>query len=468
MSTLQNLRSTLLEAIECVDTMSIACPTYSHTLTPEQFGAVGDGVTDDYEALKSLATATVDGCTVNFRADANYCIDRIKDIGNRRVKVTPFGINDVDDIIYHANNIKLNLNGAKITHKRVDRFDDNGNLPYSGIASVTPFFFDRCTNVELVGPGTICGPAGVSTLEDGVGAGPNHGIVVFGGCNINIRNVTSTQWQSDGLWIGGYQDQFGPATGVRETAKNVTTYDCTFNNNARLGVAVVGCQNYVDYRSHMSYSGNTSYGWHSPACGVDVEPLPFNNLTTSATFNQTKFVDNCGCVAAVNDQNIVVNEVVFNQINAVKSIGSPSCRVVDHYLVANSDISVNGGSFLNTGVRATDGRIEIKDANFDMNNGENILFLIGSSISSLINNDISYDGPAASTARAIDQRNATSTFDNNRISATFGPHDQNGSDLLATLINANGNTWNAPLGSLTWDVVYSGTSSNETYNGNVA
>lgn len=422
-------------------------------LRPEQFGAIGDGVANDYIALREMARAVGKGDVVQFGESKDYFVCAQKDIGKRRVRVTPYGASGNHDIIYKADNFKINLNGASIKSGAINRVDDNDDAPYSSIGIVCPFFFDRCKGVVFGEGGNVIGPAQSSTHADTIGAGPNHGIVVFGGQDLEINDIKSTQWLSDGLWMGGYQNQYGPATGERETARNVTTNRCAFDNNARLGVAAVGVDNYVDNNSSMSYNGQTQYGWHSPACGIDVEPLPFNTRLTSATLQGTSLIDNTGCVLAINDQNAVIGNVILDNIRAEKTIDSAAHRATSNYLVANSDFTLKNSQLINVGVRSTDGLGVILGNTVTMNDGRNILFAYKDGSLLVYGNEIIYRSINPSKAKAIDIRN-NSAFTNNKVIADMSAHDQVGSDLLADIASGSGNTWETSLEiSKSWQVI---------------
>lgn len=391
------------------------------------FGAVGDGVTNDYPALRRMASAVVDHTTVNLRAEAVYRLGGFKDIGGRRVRVTPYGLNGVDDIIIRADDVVINLNGATLRHDRVDRVPYQ-DTTYSHIATICPLFLDRCNRVRVNGPGSLEGPASTSTKTSGLAEGPCHGACVYGGDDIVFREVTFEGWLADGLWVGAYDE----VARDRVTAGRVTTEACLFSHNARQGVSVVGCNDYRDFASTMRDTGNTAYGFHSPGAGVDVEPLPFQSLPTNARFEGTQLINNTGCALVASEVHTPVDLVELTNVKASFDLGTAKNRQVAQSLIgATGNFVVRGATLENIRLRAGDGGVVyatgVVVSNIDPAVG--CVEQLETATMTIENSTFSIASRSSMTVVPISMRNGS--FSDNTVFIAGSAHDGAVSDLAA-------------------------------------
>lgn len=438
-------------------------------LTPEMFGAVGDGVEDDYDALVSLATAastSAEEVHVLFGKERTYFISQVKDIGSRRVRVSPFGENGVNDVIYgEAFSGYIMMNGATILHDVVNRDDDNGDFPYSKTASVTPFFFDRSADAKLVGPGFVKGPAQLSSLGDGVTAGPCHGIVSYGVAKLSISNIEVAYWQADGVWIGAYLDE---ATGQRRTAGKVETVGIHCHNNARMGITDTGCEDWTDKGSTFEASGDTAYGAHNPSLAVDIEILPRQSAESRATLEGSILENNMGGVLAVSDNYSFGVTAKFKKCQLHRDMGLTKLRAVSAYAMTGKNAKVTYEECLlsNVGIRTSDGLTDVvrsKWANFDP---ETLcIFGFRDSVVNVSDSEFSIDPQTAVRFGSV--RIDTGSFVNNNVavsrSASNGAANQNIAQF-GVGCSASGNAWETDqTGPGSFAVTYRGASSSETH-----
>lgn len=442
--------------------------TLPATYTPEQFGAVGDGVHDDYPALLALSKALVDGCVVNFDSNACYFIDQVKGIGDRRVKITPYGENGVDDIVFNRlKGVTINFNGCSFKHSKVDRFDDNGDFPYSKKSTVCPVFLSQCYDMTVNGPVNIKGPADISSLGEGVSAGPCHGLVVYGGGNVFLNDINCEKWLGDGIWIGAYLDE---DTGERDTTGLVVTKNCKGFRNARQGVSVTGCAAWVDIDGVYEQSGNTNYGWHNPACGIDIEPLPKNSQPTTVFLKGTKLIDNEGGVIAVNDHWGRVRLVDMDEVLFHRELDTVKRRAVGSSLIFGSDkVVIRRSEITNCCVRSTRGNVQI--ANTLSENKDTTtpsVFCINDSRLDMSASKFEYaaESKAKVTPFRVDKG---SLFDNEFVLGSKA-HDSIGSDGAAIIkdVDRELNHWVAESGiSNSWNVNAEKKSKTDTFSGNI-
>ncbi|WP_156372896.1 hypothetical protein [Deinococcus sp. Leaf326] len=416
--------------------------------SPEDFGAVGDGTTNDYPAWVALAAAASnrDGVTLNLGKRAVYHWDQYRILGGFEPQgVQPNGIKNprfinIDGLHINGNSSTILIKGdfnrrgmrfafaydlGPIKMEWWDSPDDQLSLEFVHINNTTG------GNFTVLGQADKMSSSAGSKLPNGatmyVGEGYGNGINLYHVTNLHWSNTATIQNQTDGLYVSGIESTLGLA----EYATNQyqpSSQDLHFTNhtsrfNRRQGASLVhfrGCYFYGGDLSYTGYVGTERDGtpiedalsFLRPAAGVDVEPF-FKNHDPAphrgdvdfgvAHFIGTKFINNyIGAIA--NAYAKKVDDVLYDGCfidmrhtqhpDAWIGVNSKGSRIV------NSVIHLNRNGFLfydydGDQEKFPDGRYAQKGVNSVISNNEIYLQR------SLGYKDI--------------LRNPTVTFDNNRV-----------------------------------------------------
>ena len=229
-----------------------------HTLNVRDFGAVGDGVTDDTGAIMLAAVNLKDGDILYFPA-GTYLVREYGDVSVI--------------LIENVKNIQIILDEKTIV--QIDSVPDD-TLPHGNRHYI--FHLRDCENVTFTG-GAIYGDRLRYTGTDRVDQG--YGIRVSDSRNITIRDVEIAHLRGDGIWV--FSDTFiDKKNGVMGQSYDVTidnchVYDC-FRNGITL-TSVVGCM-ISNTEIHDIRGGN-------PQAAVDIE------AEFPQSFNQDVTIENC-------------------------------------------------------------------------------------------------------------------------------------------------------------------------------
>jgi len=269
---------------------SLARPATAGTVIVTAFGAKGDGITDDYNALKAAAKylCSHPGLTLEFPQGTYH-------ISEYRIDGGP-NANGVTDIIYDGcSNVKIIGVGAKIDvngsfHRSFDYTAGRG-YHYSYTNGVIPFNFQNSSGFTVEGF-ELNGNVDKTTRDPGVAEG-NTGGIWTGNChNYTISGVYVHHFAMDGLYLG---------SGLNSKADtNGKLNQVTSTNNARQGLSIIQVRGLQVLNSVFSNTGRTggSYGNHAPSDGADVEPNavpPTVDLETGGIlFQNCIFEDNLG------------------------------------------------------------------------------------------------------------------------------------------------------------------------------
>lgn len=272
--------------------------TPEQTFTPEQFGAKGDGITNDSDALTRMAAAVslAGGGTIVFRP-VTYIVGRQSSGLPGKFAFPP------PDLLSFTNcsmPLILRGNGATLkaaTGLRYGVFRPNGSalstkMPYLGDGLATPYkamiHVSGSTgsveiyDIELAGPGDAVvlggqyGDTGWQIPGSGILLTENRGPET-------VRGVYSHHHPLDGIMIDGL-DQ---ATGAPRRLIDVRVED-----NGRQGCSIVGGRGYRFTNCSFSRTGRGTIR-SAPGAGVDIEAENGKSVRDIG-FDNCRFADNSG------------------------------------------------------------------------------------------------------------------------------------------------------------------------------
>lgn len=223
----------------------------------KDFGAKGDGITDDAPAIQRALDYVHDkgGGTVSIPA------------GNYLVSVHVDGY--TGNYLKEDSKIQIKSNTTlKISDNATIKAKSNACEQYNILAVVGQ------ENVKISG-GKIIGDRNEHTGTTGEWG---YGIEILGSSNIIIENVTISDCWGDGINIQVYN-------GV--SCQNVHINNVICDNNRRQGMSVEGAIDmYVSNSKFINTSGT------DPQCGVDIEPWSSDNICKNIHFDNCYFGNN--------------------------------------------------------------------------------------------------------------------------------------------------------------------------------
>jgi Right handed beta helix region len=272
----------------------------SNYITPEQFGAVGDGVTNDTDAFAAMA-AFVNrhgGGTIALRPTTYIVGKQAPDPTQSGYYLAPAKIMSFSGC---TQALSILGNGARIRCAdglRFGTFDPSTGqptyhpLPYYGGGEIcTPYEvmlrIENCTggvdvsNLELDGnlPRLIIGGPWGDTGWQIRGFGVQ---LVNNDCSEQVTGIYTHHHTQDGFYIDGILDRNSTST-VQEM---VSEY------NARQGCTVAGGSGYSFVNCKFNHTGKAGLA-SSPCAGVDIEAE--SKVIRDLKFSGCEFANNGGC-----------------------------------------------------------------------------------------------------------------------------------------------------------------------------
>lgn len=288
-----------LGAASAAGTVRAQSPT--PIFTPEQFGAKGDGQTNDTLAFDALAEAVnrAGGGIVEFRKAVYIVGAQAPTFQDGQPYY--FEPSKLLDFRNCSKPLVLHGNGAVLRCQpglKYGVFDRAGRpvkttTPYLGPGVATPYRFmirvEHCTgpveiaDLELDGNlarlqiGGSYGDSGWQIPACGIGLLDNRDVEV-------VRNVYTHHHGQDGILIGGY-DAPMPKLPKRLIVGLRSEY------NGRQGCSIVGGRGYAFEKCKFSRTGRSVIS-SAPSAGLDIEAEDKKNR--DFTFSDCEFVDNAG------------------------------------------------------------------------------------------------------------------------------------------------------------------------------
>ncbi len=291
---------------------------------PEDYGAVGDGVTDDTDAFyaASQAIEAANGGKLYLSPGKTYRVGRQYHVFGQypywqAARIIYFeNVTGKITILGNGATLKANeglkygsyhpITGEPYIHEDPEGFRDPDYRTgaYKGMIDVL-----NCSDIEIR---NINLDGNISSLELG-GYWSDlyqcyaHGIHLIDVDNAAIYDVNSSYHGFDGLYV---RHRY-----INENSDPTPVYieNSIFNYNGRQGFSWVGGIGLTAVNCKFNHTGKAPDGFYSPpAAGVDIEPLD-TELCLDGNFVDCDFVDNRGCgFVANNPEGRNVKNVEFN------------------------------------------------------------------------------------------------------------------------------------------------------------
>jgi hypothetical protein len=294
--------------------------------SPEQFGAAGDGTTDDTAAFGALAAAVnaAGGGVIDLYPGATYLV---AGGANQTLQNPPlytyytFPPTQLYVMeLASCGSVVIRGNGARIRNAgggRYGTFNTNGtpmsvSNGYVGVGASTPYYsmlhVHGCgaveiENLELDGnilDTTIGGPFSDTGIQL-----PMSGLVIEDCAGpVRIANVHSHHHGLDGIQVNG------PALDDGSSMEHGIVEGCRFEHNGRQGCSFVGGRGWSFRRCSFSHTGKDTHGVTSnPGAGIDFE-AEGDKAVRDVVLSGCELVDNYGC-AIVADSGTDVDRVTI-------------------------------------------------------------------------------------------------------------------------------------------------------------
>ncbi|HEY3265350.1 MAG TPA: glycosyl hydrolase family 28-related protein [Armatimonadota bacterium] len=281
----------------------IGAPAGAPSFNVKDFGAKGDGVTDDYDAIQAAVAAinpppfgTGTGQGTLLFPPGEYFINRY------RIVDSP-DANNINNIAFEScNGVSVLGTGAKISVLGKfyrSKWETANNVWYSNIYNVIPLYFDNCQNF-LVDGFELNGNVQDTTRDPEVVEGRCYGLATQASSNYIIQNVYAHHFAADGVMLGS--ESSNSAHPIATADRNATLINVHSANNARDGLAIYHVRGAMIQNSLFETSGDIggSYGGHYPYAGAGLEPTAFtvgvdvDVKTGDVTFQNCTFRNNMG------------------------------------------------------------------------------------------------------------------------------------------------------------------------------
>ena len=267
----------------------------SDAIDVKDFGARGDGETDDTAAIQKAVDASPKNGTV-YVPDGVYMVDAATAEGDWWQ-----GVALKSDLTF------LMSSGATL------RTIPNG----SHISAV--LVVDSASNVTIAG-GKLEGDRYAHLGTDGE---LGMGIAVLSSSSVSIRRTTTTNFWGDGIYIAMYPDVW---------SRDIRICGCLSDNNRRQGLSVVGADGVIIEDSTFSNSNGTA-----PEYGIDLEPNP-DRVVKNVRIQRCQLTGNRGAgvgLAERSSENTIIASTFRGNGNGLTVIRSHQNSIQDNLIDQN-------------------------------------------------------------------------------------------------------------------------------------
>lgn len=239
-------------------------------VTPQMFGAIGDGVADDTQAIKDAISAIKNGVTVLHFPAGTYLVSE--------------DISLVSDMTLEGEGFNSIIKRAGNSLENYDVIDCNG------LENVC------IKNIYIKGE---------RSEHEGTAGEWGHCIGIRNCVNTSVKNCKLTDAWGDGVYVGG-----------DTPSVNTVVENCVIDNNRRQGISIINSKIFCVRDCTISNTKGTN-----PQGGIDFEANNSTDICESNTVENCFFYGNQGASIIIGNQ-IVPYEVMVKGCTSKDRVGS--------------------------------------------------------------------------------------------------------------------------------------------------